>query len=440
MIVKDEADWIRQCLESVRPLVHESIVVDTGSSDATVEIARGLGANVLPFTWCDDFAAARNFSLSHASGDWVLVLDADEMIAPSDIQSLQALTSEPWVCYEFAQRHYTDDHRLSNFVPLRGEFPDIERGQLGYFESRCVRLFPNHRGLHFQGKVHELVEHSIKLNPDLSVAKTEIRIHHFGHTAAVKAKKNKSPLYHSLGREKTASAPQDWKNFYELGVECNCSGRLHESAKAFVRSIELNPTYLPSWTNLGYVFCELGQFDAALDAMMHATKLEPRCAEAFCNLGVVYMRMGNYVSAEKIFAHALKLNPQYINVLCNLAETLVQLGRLSEAAFQYRRALEVAPGCATATADLGALYLHAGVFDEAERLLTQVIHVPLVKERAAANLYALLTITKRTAEAAAVVAQVPEAVRGASLTDQSQKDNPEAARCESSSSATSPQV
>lgn len=439
MIVKDEADWIRQCLESVHSVVYEAIVVDTGSCDATVDIAQSYGARVLRFSWCDDFAAARNFSLSQASGDWVLVLDADEMIAPKDLQGLRNLTATSSVCYEFAQRHYTDDHRLSNFTPVCGEFPEIERGQLGYFESRCVRLFPNHRGLHFQGKVHELVEHSIKLNPEITVARTDIRIHHFGHTAAVRGKKNKSPLYHALGRDKTTAAPQDWKNFYELGVECNCSGRLHEAAQALVRSIELNPNYLPSWTNLGYVFCELGEFEAALDALLHAIKLAPRSAEAYCNLGVVYMRMGIFPAAERVFAHALVLNPQYVNVICNLAETLIQLGRLSEAAFQYQRALALAPGCPSATADLGALYLHAGVFDEAERLIRQAVAMPLVQERARHNLHTLLTITARTNEAASLLEAIstPQPPQSPAAP---QGESSEASIAASNESATSPQV
>ncbi|NDC37981.1 MAG: tetratricopeptide repeat protein [Proteobacteria bacterium] len=440
MIVKNERDWIRQCLESVRPIVSESIVVDTGSSDDTVAIAEECGATVLQFPWSGDFAAARNFSLSRASGDWILVLDADEMIAPSNLEELVGLTSDRSHCYQFAQRHYTEDHRISNFTALRGEFPEIERGQGGYFESRCVRLFPNHCGLHFQGKVHELVEHSIKLNPELSILPSEIRIHHFGHTAAVRARKDKSPLYHSLGKEKTIDAPQDWKNFYELGIECNCSGRLHESAQAFLRSIELNPSYVPTWTNLGYVFCELGQFEAAVYALTHAIKLDPRCPEAYCNLGVVQMRLGAYAKAERIFLHALALSPNYVNARCNLGETLAQLGRLSEAALHYRYALQIAPTCASALADLGALYLHAGALDEAERLLRNAAELPLVRERAMHNLHTLLVMTQRVDEAVAMIASMADATSTVTNTAVAQEATPLTANLESSASATASQV
>ena len=161
MIVKNEEDWIELCLKSVQSLISEAIVVDTGSTDRTVELARSCGAKIFNFDWCDDFAAARNFSISHATGDWILILDADEVIAARDLPEFDILTSNRAICTEFMQRHYTDDHRLSDFTPIYGEFPEYEKGQLGYFESNCVRLFPNHEKLEYRGKVHELVEHSI---------------------------------------------------------------------------------------------------------------------------------------------------------------------------------------------------------------------------------------------------------------------------------------
>lgn len=406
MIVKNEQDWIRQCLESVRSIVCESIVVDTGSSDETVAIATDCGAKVLQFTWCDDFAAARNFSLSHASGDWILVLDADETIAPGTLAQLQQLTADRSVCHEFAQRHYTDDHRLSNFTPFSGEFPEYERGNVGFFESWCVRLFPNHLGLHFQGKVHELVEHSIAQHGKLKIKKSAIRIHHFGHTLAVKSKKNKTNLYQALGRSKTELAPTDWKGFYELGVELNCAGKLHDSARAFVRAIECNPMHVPTWTNLGYVFCELGQYPAAIDALIHASKIDPRSAEAACNLGVVYMRLQQYQTAEKILKQALAINPQYVNAMCNLAETLAQMGRLSEAAFYYRNALKITPNCATAMAGLGALYFQAGIHDQAETLLRQACEHERVRPQAQLFLSELLKATGQIDEATSILNQL----------------------------------
>src|SRR5207253_10332123 len=76
MIVKNEERFLRNCLESVKDIVDEMVIVDTGSTDSTPDIAREYGAKVIPHVWKDDFSEARNVSLDHAEGDWVLWLAA----------------------------------------------------------------------------------------------------------------------------------------------------------------------------------------------------------------------------------------------------------------------------------------------------------------------------------------------------------------------------
>ena len=91
MIVKNEEPNLAKCLMSVKPVVDEIIVVDTGSTDKTKAIASALGAKVFDFSWTNDFSKARNYSLSKASGDWILVLDADEIVSPLDHDKLKKL-------------------------------------------------------------------------------------------------------------------------------------------------------------------------------------------------------------------------------------------------------------------------------------------------------------------------------------------------------------
>ena len=88
MIVKDEEDCLARCLLSATPVVDETVIVDTGSTDRTKEIAKAFGAKVYDFEWTDDFSEARNLSLSKATGEWILVLDADETISPLDYDAL----------------------------------------------------------------------------------------------------------------------------------------------------------------------------------------------------------------------------------------------------------------------------------------------------------------------------------------------------------------
>ena len=131
MIAKNEEALLASCLQSVRPILSEIIFVDTGSTDRTVQIAQSYVAKIIHEPWREDFAAARNISLEHATSDWILVLDADEVIAESDLPGLQALTKDRRVCSEFLQRHYSNDYRLSNYTPVSGEFPKLEAGHAG---------------------------------------------------------------------------------------------------------------------------------------------------------------------------------------------------------------------------------------------------------------------------------------------------------------------
>ena len=84
MIVKNEEANIEKALSWGRGILWEQIVVDTGSTDRTVELAEAMGAKIYHFDWIDDFAAAKNFAISKAEGDWVALLDADETFVPGD--------------------------------------------------------------------------------------------------------------------------------------------------------------------------------------------------------------------------------------------------------------------------------------------------------------------------------------------------------------------
>ena len=98
LIVRDEAERIGRCLDAALPIADEIVVVDTGSTDGTAAIAEAKGARVVPFVWIDDFAAARNAALDAARGDWILMLDADEVLErprPARLRTLLAEARDP---------------------------------------------------------------------------------------------------------------------------------------------------------------------------------------------------------------------------------------------------------------------------------------------------------------------------------------------------------
>src|SRR6478735_2347311 len=137
MIVRDEARSLERCLASALPWVDEAVVVDTGSHDATPEIARRLGARVGRFAWSDDFAAARNAALALTEAPWRLILDADEWVS-AGAESLDALRGEA--------------PGFIGQVSVASEF-DAGDGTVGQAPSWLPRVLA--RGVHYEGRVHE---------------------------------------------------------------------------------------------------------------------------------------------------------------------------------------------------------------------------------------------------------------------------------------------
>ncbi len=374
-IAKDEEQFIAEMIESVKPLVSEIILVDTGSSDRTVEIVEEMGGRVFHRLWDDDFSAPRNLSIEQASGDWILVLDADEMIDESDHEKIRRLIQDPSKAYLLTQRHYSDDHRLSSFEPAKGEFPHWEKHYLGYFESSLCRLFPRRPEIEYRGRIHELVEHSIHEVGDVELLMSGIRIHHYGHTPEVKKKKKKGNLYTPLGIKKTEEQPTTWKGYYELGVEHNCNDRREESAAAFTKAVELNPDYVPSWVNFGYVLTELGRYKEALDALAKALELEPENPEAHCNMGVMYMRTESHIMAESHLRRAISLKPDYVNAYSNLGLTLFKLGDVQGAAKIFQQAYQLAPRNITLLTRFAFSLIEVGIIEEATVVLEEAMKI-----------------------------------------------------------------
>jgi glycosyltransferase involved in cell wall biosynthesis len=141
MLARDEADRIEASLTSVADLVDEMVVLDTGSSDDTIAIARRCGAVVHQMAWPGDFAPARNRCLELVQGDWVLVLDADERLRPEAIPPLRALIAEP---------------DLLVVTLLRQE---LGAAQSPY--SSVSRLFRRHPAIRWSGRYHAMVDDSV---------------------------------------------------------------------------------------------------------------------------------------------------------------------------------------------------------------------------------------------------------------------------------------
>jgi len=183
MIVRDEQDMLPDCLASVAGAVDEIIVVDTGSVDGTVDIAEAAGARVVHFTWCDDFAAARNAALPEVRGQWVLMLDADERLAPGAGSALRAAAEKGDLDCGMLPLYDADRLDASPAEVLSG-------GARTPPPVLLPRMFRRTEDLCWQGMVHEAPIEWMKV-PGRVFTEVDAAIIHFGNVETYRVDKDK---------------------------------------------------------------------------------------------------------------------------------------------------------------------------------------------------------------------------------------------------------
>ncbi|MBL9137237.1 MAG: glycosyltransferase, partial [Verrucomicrobiales bacterium] len=227
LIVRNEEQFLERCLASVKPIAHQIVVLDTGSTDRTVEIARQWGAEVHAFTWCDDFAAARNACLEHATGDWILQLDADEELPPAEHPKLLAAL----------QKQKVIGHRL----------PILNTGLETEGVAYVPRLFRNAPGLFYICRVHEQVFSSVLVRADewgMETSHGGPQLLHHGYTKELVRDRNKVQRNLRLLKLALEEFPDDANLLMNLGLELVRSGDLVaglEQYEAAFRSLASNP-------------------------------------------------------------------------------------------------------------------------------------------------------------------------------------------------------
>lgn len=337
MIVRNEADLLPEFLEYAASWADELCVVDTGSDDDTPLIAERAGCKVARFTWRDDFAAARNESLRLCACDWILVLDADERIAPEDWVRLRQLTEGARdVCYRFTTRNYSNAEHLSGFTPCAPGDPHA-RGFAGWSPSVKVRLFPNGAGARFDGAIHELVNDSLK-RAGLRLVTTDIPVHHYPLLRSPERFQAKQALYLRLGREKVAERPDDPQAHVELGRQLVEMGDYLAAVAAYRDALRLPPRNAQILRELGATLFLIGRHAEARRALELAVQLDPGMADAWRNLGVIHAYAGAWDAAYPCLEEAIRLEPANAVLHEYLAEALHQLGRAEEAAAARARA------------------------------------------------------------------------------------------------------
>lgn len=365
MIVKDEAANLSRCLNSVRGWVDEMVIVDTGSTDNTIAIAQSYGAHVHSYNWHHDFAAARNFGLQYVTADWVLVLDADEVLVQDTIPQLQASLQQETLLAVTLLRH------------------EVGAKQSPY--SLLSRLFRHHSQIRFQRSYHELIDDSVLAiqaqEPHWQVGHCpEVAIEHFGYQVDVIATRHKHQRAAQIMAAALEENPNDAYLCSKLGALYVDMGQIEQGIQLLHQGLDLHPlepsiryelhyhlghTYgqthqsalalqhyqqavaqdLPDLIKLGAylnganILQACGQHQKACQHYQQVIAIQPNWAVGYYNLGLARRALGDLVGAIRAYQQALQNQPDYAEAHQNLGVALWKQGQLQASQQAFQRAI-----------------------------------------------------------------------------------------------------
>lgn len=282
MIVKNEEKRLERCLNSVRDAVDEIVVVDTGSTDSTRELAQRYTGRVYDFTWCADFSAARNFAFSLATGDYLLWLDADDVFsAGPSWQQLRNGDMEPFDVM---------------MLPYRVAFDENGACLLSYERERVLR---RQAGFRWQGRVHEVIEPFGKIlrRDDTFVA----------HLPGKKQKTRRNlEIYEAMRAEGETFSARD---LYYYGRECLEHGLAEDAERELKAFLQRSDGWIEDRKQAFLLLSSLaeGREDAEerLHFLLRALEADAPSAALCLALGRAYFDAGHTATAEFWFQSAL---------------------------------------------------------------------------------------------------------------------------------------
>jgi len=345
MIIKNEENILEDCLNLIKDLADEIIIVDTGSTDKSKEIARRFTDKVFDFKWDNNFSDARNFAISKATQKWILSFDADEKIAEKDKQKIRNLISQNEAdAYLFNWRDYTNDSRTEGWATSQGDEYEESKIATGFGVDKVLRFFKNKKEYFFEGIIHETPHASIEENKG-RVLDTDIIMHHFGSLNKEKfldKKKMYSDLLKERLNKKDFSEKTEDYICYELAKELTNLEKNQEAIYYLERAIEINERleYLHA---LGSLYLLENDLEKAERIFKKIAPLEPKDHHVHHNLGVIYAKKNDYNKAIRKFEKAIKLNPNFAIAHFNLGLVYRNKGKKQKMNECFEKAINLNP-------------------------------------------------------------------------------------------------
>lgn len=374
MIVKNEERYLERCLSSVAGVVDEINVVDTGSTDRTIEIARKFGAHIEEHPWQDDFSDARNRSLAMARKRWILTLDADEELNAESVAELKALRNVP--------------ANMTAVLVRCLNIAEHANSASGTVSHAIVRIFPNDTRIRFRGRIHEYV--AVADSPtSIAAVPSPVKITHYGYADSVIAERGKLARNTRMIELSVEAEPDEPYNWYNLGMTAHVGGDQRRAAQALERMWELcrrnntlrlflgnglqmlstiytehlsdpekgllyandclkiAPHYANAHFAVGKAYSAMRRFDEAREAYRQAMQDAAYIDRQFvvdedaagwkpaCEIGCSYAAEGNHEQALTWFDKAFELKPEVRPIRVHRAAAFEKLGRVDDARLDH---------------------------------------------------------------------------------------------------------
>lgn len=328
LIVKNEEQYLKRCVESVQSLVDETIIVDTGSTDRTVEIAKSLTSNIYIKPFQNDFSEARNYAISKARYEWILFLDADEFFYEEEVSRIKSLLSSGISDNVGGIKFY-----VYNFFNTGG-----------WFTGHVLRLFRNKMNFKYQNPVGERIEPSILANKFL-VIEPDIILTHTGHCKSYESRVRKTEKYIEICDEQIRNDSTNYMAYSYKGINLRNNGRMEEALECVRIGVENNPKSFLANSFFGSVSRSLGMHSEALQAYKIAEYYAPLNMKSIMknNVGLILLSEGKYSEALAIFQQAYRENPIFVHILLNIGITHYFNKSYSEALDAFEKVLERNP-------------------------------------------------------------------------------------------------
>ncbi|MFB5268863.1 glycosyltransferase [Paenibacillus enshidis] len=301
MIVRNEEEVLPKCLGSVKRIVDEIIIVDTGSTDDTVAIAKSFGAKVIEMPWENSFSVARNRGLDEATGDWILWLDADEEIDVTEADQLKELLTR-------------DVIREQHIEGIQFYFCSYLEG--GGEEHHCLqRMVRNRPEYRFEGRVHEqILPNMLKANPGMQIGQVDIHIYHVGNLVKNIVRQDKIRRNQSLLLQSLEEYPEYRQYHYYLGIELFRLNELERALEQFNTALANPEGFLPVVLSSAYkyklaILEAMGRYDDMVRCSMESIERFPDFTDLHHLRAVGWQGLGQTGKAIHSMRQALSLGP-----------------------------------------------------------------------------------------------------------------------------------